>query len=121
MPKITLTVTHEAGLHARPLAQFVKTTKAYEAEVKVTNLDRGKGPVNGASPVHLLMLAVLSGQQIEVEATGPQADDVLAALKSLVESTRAFSHFIIKRMPVDDQSRDEIVASLKQLLHEQTR
>ena len=85
MPKRTLTINHDAGLHARPLAQFVKVVKEHEAAVQVTNLTRGKGPVNGASPVQLLLLAVLSGHQIEVDATGQQAEEVLAALEKLVE------------------------------------
>ena len=92
MPKLTMTVAHGAGLHARPLAQFVKTVKSFEAQVQVTNLDRGKGPVNGASPVQLLLLAVLSGHRIEVEANGPQAEEVLQALDELVKSNFGEPH-----------------------------
>ena len=86
MPKLTLTIDHEAGLHARPLAQFVKVVKQFDAQVQVTNLTREKGPVNGESPLQLLLLAVLSGHQIEVEATGSQADELLAALQKLVDN-----------------------------------
>ena len=85
MPKRTLTINHDAGLHARPLAQFVRVVKEHDAAVQVTNLTRGKGPVNAASPVQLLLLAVLSGHQIEVDATGQQAEEVLEALEKLVE------------------------------------
>ena len=56
MPKSTLIIEHEAGLHARPLSQFVKIVNEFDAEVQVKNLSREKGPVNGASgtiiPVH---------------------------------------------------------------------
>ncbi len=86
MPTITLTIEHEAGLHARPLAQFVKTVNEFDAEVQVTNLTREKGPVNGASPLSLLILAVLDGHQIEIDASGNQADEVLVALEDLVNS-----------------------------------
>ncbi len=86
MPEIILTVNHEAGLHARPLSQFVKVVKSYsDTIVEVTNLTSGKGPSNGASPVKLLLLAVLSGHQIKIHAEGPQAEKVLQALKKLVE------------------------------------
>lgn len=34
-------------MSAWPLAQFVKSVKEYDAEVQVTNLTRGKGPVSG--------------------------------------------------------------------------
>ncbi|MCW5839226.1 MAG: HPr family phosphocarrier protein [Anaerolineales bacterium] len=78
------TIQHEAGLHARPLAQFVKTVRAYDAEVQVTNLTRGKGPVPGASPVKLLLLAVLKDHEVEIQADGPQAQEVLQALQTLI-------------------------------------
>lgn len=91
MAELTLTIHHEAGLHARPLAQFVKTAKAYDAKVSVTNLTRGKGPVDGTSPVKLMLLAVLNGHEIRVTAEGNQADEVLAALNELVESNFAES------------------------------
>lgn len=84
MPTTTFTIEHEAGLHARPLAQFVKTVNEFDAEVQVTNLTREKGPVNGASPLSLLILAVLDGHQIEVAADGPQAEEVLTALGDLI-------------------------------------
>jgi phosphotransferase system HPr (HPr) family protein len=86
MPIITLTIEHEAGLHARPLARFVKTVNEFDAEVQVTNLTREKGPMNGASPLSLLLLAVLNGHQIEVEADGLQAEEVLKALEDLVNN-----------------------------------
>lgn len=86
MPKIKSTILHEAGLHARPLAQFVKTVKEYDADVQVTNLTRGKGPVSGASPVKLLLLAVLKGHEIEIESSGRQAADVLKALEELIQN-----------------------------------
>lgn len=86
MAKMSLVIDHEAGLHARPLAQFVQTVNKFESEVNVTNVTRGKGPVNGRSPVKMLLLAVVSGHEIEVEATGADENEVLAALKELVEN-----------------------------------
>lgn len=86
MPKITITVNHEAGLHARPLAKFVQMTKEFDVEVEVWNRTTGKGPANGASPLKLMLLAVLNGHQIEIEATGSQAEEALEALEELVNS-----------------------------------
>jgi len=86
MPELTLTVKHEAGLHARPLALFVKTVNEYEAEILVSNLTREKGPVNGASMVQLLLLAVLPEHQIKIETSGTQEEELLTALKELIES-----------------------------------
>lgn len=86
MAEITLMVQHEAGLHARPLAQFVKVAKQFDAEIEVTNLTRQKGPAKGTSPLSLMLLAVLRGHEIKIEATGAEAETAVAALKTLVES-----------------------------------
>jgi phosphotransferase system HPr (HPr) family protein len=84
MSVVTVTVQHEAGLHARPLTKFVKCAKSYDATIEVTNLTRGKGPVNGVSPVKLMLLAVLQGHELQISADGPQADEALQALRALV-------------------------------------
>lgn len=84
MSVVTVTIQHEAGLHARPLAKFIKVAKQFDAAIEVTNLTRGKGPVNGASPVKLLLLAALQGHELQIVATGPQADEALQALEKLV-------------------------------------
>jgi phosphocarrier protein FPr len=84
MAEITLKIQHDSGLHARPLAQFVETVQGFDAAVEVTNVTRGKGPVNGASPVQLMLLAVLKGHEIRVAATGPEADAAVTALTDLV-------------------------------------
>jgi phosphocarrier protein FPr len=86
MSEITVTIHHAAGLHARPLAKFVKVVKSYDAAIEVSNLTRGKGPVNGASPVKLLLLAALQGHELKIAAAGPQAEEALNALKALVEN-----------------------------------
>jgi len=86
MPEMKICVDHQSGLHARPLAQFVKIVKSYKATVQVKNLTSGKGPVNGASPVNLMLLSVTMGNEICVSSDGEQADEVLKALKALIES-----------------------------------
>lgn len=86
MPEMTICINHEAGLHARPLSQFVKIVKSYNANVQVKNVTSGKGPVNGASPVNLLLLSVKKGNEICITSEGEQADDVLKDLKTLIES-----------------------------------
>lgn len=85
MPELKLQIQHDSGLHARPLAQFVKTVKSFNTTVQVYNQTTGKGPVNGASPVHLMLLAVSSGHEIRIVSEGEQAEEVLEALKTLVE------------------------------------
>ncbi|GJM39793.1 MAG: phosphotransferase [Ardenticatenaceae bacterium] len=85
MAEITLTIQHEAGLHARPLAQFVKLARQYDATIEVTNLTREKGPANGTSPLKLMLLAILKGHEIKIYAAGPQAEEAVVALEALIE------------------------------------
>jgi phosphotransferase system HPr (HPr) family protein len=86
MPALTIQVNHGAGLHARPLAQFVKTVKSFNTTIQVKNLTNGKGPLNGSSPVNLMLLSVLKGHEILIETEGEQAEEALLALKVLIES-----------------------------------
>jgi phosphocarrier protein HPr len=90
MPEIRLTINHKAGLHARPLAQFVQVAKQFPCNILVTNLTSGNGPSNGKSPLELLLLGVQQGHDISVNAEGEKAEMALAALRKLVESN--FNH-----------------------------
>jgi phosphocarrier protein len=76
-----LTILNSLGLHARASAKFVKCAEQYDAEVKVT---RDGQTVPATSMLGLLMLAAHCGTAIEVEATGPEAEEALAALARLV-------------------------------------
>lgn len=86
MPELSIVIHHSAGLHARPLAQFVKLAKEYDATVEVYNLTNGKGPANGQSPLKLMLLAVSKDNEIKIITQGPQADALLQGLQSLIES-----------------------------------
>jgi phosphocarrier protein len=76
-----LEIVNERGLHARASAKFVHTVDQFDAVVKVT---RGSETVGGNSIMGLMMLAAGQGTSITVEATGPQAADVIEALTKLV-------------------------------------
>jgi phosphocarrier protein len=76
-----LPIVNQKGLHARASAKFVHTVEAFQAEVRVSN---GGEKVDGASILDLLMLGGGPGTTITVEATGPQAKEVVAALENLL-------------------------------------
>lgn len=85
MAEAVVTIGHASGLHARPLAVFVRVAKGFTAEIQVENLTTGKGPLNGKSPLQLLMLAAQQGHQLRISAEGAECDAALAALVRLVE------------------------------------
>ncbi|MEL6750609.1 MAG: HPr family phosphocarrier protein [Pseudomonadota bacterium] len=76
-----LEICNERGLHARASARFVKTCENFDAEVRVK---KGEYDVGGTSIMGLMMLAASKGCSVQVSATGPQADEALAALETLV-------------------------------------
>jgi phosphocarrier protein HPr len=76
-----LEICNKRGLHARASAKFVQTVEKYNADVRVT---RGGETVGGTSIMGLMMLAAGPGSIITVEATGTEADQVVAALAELV-------------------------------------
>ena len=86
MAEVTIKIQHEAGLHARPLAQFVKTARRFDADIQVWNLTREKGPAAGNSPLKLMLLAISQGHEMRIEATGAEAEEAVNALSRLVEN-----------------------------------
>lgn len=84
MAEAVVLVNHPSGLHARPLAAFVKLAKSFDADVQVENLSTGKGPASGKSAVHLLLLTAKQGHELRITTGGPQGDAALEALTALV-------------------------------------
>ena len=78
-----LKIVNEKGLHARASAKFVQLVEKFDAQVMVS---RNGDSAGGDSIMGLMMLAAGIGTSISVSATGPQAQDVIAALDQLVSS-----------------------------------
>ncbi len=78
-----VTIVNKRGLHARASAMFVKTAEQFDAEVTVSKDDQ---TVPGTSIMGLLMLSAGAGTTISIETDGPEAEEALEALTSLVEA-----------------------------------
>ncbi|MEW7008924.1 MULTISPECIES: HPr family phosphocarrier protein [unclassified Lentilitoribacter] len=78
-----LDITNKRGLHARASHRFVQVVEKFDATVSVSK-DNMK--VGGDEIMELLMLAASPGCSILVEASGPEAVNVLDALEELVTS-----------------------------------
>ena len=83
VPQVTLTVTHEAGLHARPAALFVEMCNHFRSDITVASAGRS---VNGKSILGVLTLGVHKSGAITVSAEGDDAEAALEHLQRLVES-----------------------------------
>lgn len=85
MTSIELEVRNPSGLHARPAAAFVRTAGASRARIRVWNLTRGTGDVDGKSLLSVMGLSVACGHRIRVSADGDDEQPALDALRVAVE------------------------------------
>ena len=78
-----LAIINQRGLHARASAKFVKCAEGFDASITVS---REGQSVPGTSIMGLMMLAASIGTTIDVEVSGPQEVEAMAALEHLVAS-----------------------------------
>ncbi len=84
--QMRLTVRNRLGLHARPAALFVQTVGRFASSVTVRNVTR-HGPAVNARSINLVATqAIRQGDEIELSASGADAEAALAALQQLAET-----------------------------------
>jgi phosphotransferase system HPr (HPr) family protein len=86
MQEVTITVTHEVGLHARPAAAFVKAAKGFESAITLENLTRESDPADAKSLVQVFKAAVAQDHEIRLTFDGPDEEAAATALVGLIES-----------------------------------
>ena len=74
-------IPNPAGLHARPAAVFATRAKTFAADVQLL---LGEKKANAKSVVSIMSLATVKGDELVVEATGPDAAQAVAALAALL-------------------------------------
>ena len=78
---VLVAITNKRGLHARASAKFVTLASGFNADVTVSH---DGSSVTGTSIMGLMMLAAGIGDNIEISASGPEAEAAVAKLTSLV-------------------------------------
>ena len=71
----------EAGLHARPAAQFVKRAKEFTSEIVVI---KGQREANAKSSLKIMTLGAKKGDEITIRAEGDDAEEAVEALVELI-------------------------------------
>lgn len=79
----TVTIVNRRGLHARAAARFVKVAARFDARITVA---KNGTEVSGLSIMGLMMLAAGPGAEIEIRASGTDAEAALEALEALIAS-----------------------------------
>jgi phosphocarrier protein len=75
-------IRNRLGLHARAAARFVHTASRFRSRVTASRDGR---VMDGKSILGILLLAASQGTAIEVAADGPDEEEAMVALVSLVE------------------------------------
>ena len=78
-------VDNPHGLHARPGARLASEVRALDATVTLRNLTTGVGPVPAGSLSRVAVLAALHGHQVEVRASGSQAQEAVEHVLALAK------------------------------------
>lgn len=76
-------IVNKFGIHARPAALLVKTVGQFQSDVQVV---KDGNIASGRSIMSLLTLEGYCGSKLKVTATGPDADEVLAAIGDLINN-----------------------------------
>jgi phosphocarrier protein FPr/phosphocarrier protein len=74
-------ITHEHGLHARPAARIAAEAKRWSSQLLMA---AGGKLVQARSPLEIMALGVRAGDEIELRASGADAEAALAALEKAI-------------------------------------
>jgi phosphocarrier protein len=77
----SLRIRNRLGLHARAAARFVHTASRYRSQVSASRDGR---TMDGKSILGILLLAAPQGAEIELVVEGPDEEEAMAALETLV-------------------------------------
>lgn len=74
-------VENRLGMHARPAAEFVKVAGRFASDI---SLGKDGTWVNGKSILGVMTLAAEFGSTLTIRASGPDADEAVAALVAVL-------------------------------------
>jgi phosphocarrier protein HPr len=76
-----ITIINKLGLHARAAAKLVQTASAFSSDISVLHNNK---KVSGKSIMGIMMLAASRGTTIEIIAVGPDEEEAMHALETLI-------------------------------------
>lgn len=80
----TVEVKNRLGMHARPAMKLFELVQNFDAEVILRN--ESGTQAEASSVIAMLMLDSAKGRHIEIEATGPDENEALAAVVKLFDA-----------------------------------
>ena len=79
----TITIVNRAGIHARPAALLVQTTKDFKCNIY---FERGKDKINAKSIMGILALGATYGTELTIIAEGEDEEVAVKTLARLFAS-----------------------------------
>lgn len=79
MKEFTYVITDDAGIHARPAGLLVKLAQPFDSDVTIVKGDK-KG--NAKSMLSVMGLGAKNGEEVIVQAEGPDEDEAIAELET---------------------------------------
>ena len=79
----TVTIANRAGIHARPAALLVQTTKNFSCNIL---FEKGNDQINAKSIMGVITLGAAFGTEIKIIADGEDEQEAVKALVHLFES-----------------------------------
>ena len=76
-------IANSLGLHLRPARMLANLTNKFESDIFIK---KDSEEVNGKSIMGIITLAAPKGALLRVTATGPDAQEAIAAIGKLIES-----------------------------------
>ena len=83
MTEQTITIANRAGIHARPAALLVQTTKDFKSNIY---FEKGQDRINAKSIMGIITLGAAYGAEIKIIAEGEDEEAAVKALVRLFES-----------------------------------
>ena len=80
---LTVSIKSQNGLHARPAAMIVRSLKPLNCNVSLHLQDI---QANAKNILEIMSMAAVHGSQLEVKASGTDADQALQLLQDLFDS-----------------------------------
>jgi phosphocarrier protein HPr len=77
-----VTVSNPQGIHLRPAYLIAELAGKYESDV---NLEKAGQKVDGKSVLEIIGLAAANGTELNIHATGPDANEALDAIIQLFD------------------------------------
>lgn len=80
-------IAHEPGLHARPCLAIMNAAKQFRSKIQ---LRYNRETADATEILQLMSLGARAGTDITIAATGPDAEEAVAALVQLFETDFGF-------------------------------